>query len=207
MNIITISREFGSGGRELGKRMADLLNYDYYDKQIISTIAERRNMDEHYVEQTLAHHGWQAIPLTYRHSFATVAAMQNVQVSLLLEERRIIEQIAQAGKNCVIVGRNADILLRDYAPFNLFVCANISARIARCMKHASVEETKMTERQMERNIRALDKARAETRAMLSDSAWGQRDAYHLIVNTTGWEIKALTPAVADFALKYFGDKP
>ena len=56
MNIITISREFGSGGRELAKRLADKLGYDYYDREIISTIAERHGLDENYVEYALNNH-------------------------------------------------------------------------------------------------------------------------------------------------------
>ncbi len=55
MKIITISREFGSGGRELGKRMADILGFDYYDREIITEIAKRQQMDEHYVESVLDH--------------------------------------------------------------------------------------------------------------------------------------------------------
>ncbi len=51
MKIITISREFGSGGRELGKHLADVLGYDYYDKEIIATIASNTGMDENYIER------------------------------------------------------------------------------------------------------------------------------------------------------------
>ena len=50
MRIITISREFGSGGRELGKRLADILGFDYYDREIITAIAQAQGMDENYVE-------------------------------------------------------------------------------------------------------------------------------------------------------------
>lgn len=57
MKIITISREFGSGGRELGKRLADLLKWDYYDKEIITAIAGNKNMDESYVSRILENHG------------------------------------------------------------------------------------------------------------------------------------------------------
>ena len=53
MKIITISREFGSGGRELGKRMADVLGWDYYDREIISAIAEKTDLTEEYVENVL----------------------------------------------------------------------------------------------------------------------------------------------------------
>ena len=54
MNIITISREFGSGGRELGKRLADLTGYDYYDSEILSAVAKNSGKDARYVETALA---------------------------------------------------------------------------------------------------------------------------------------------------------
>ena len=53
MRIITISREFGSGGRELGKRLADILDFDYYDREIITAIAEKKGLDPNYVERIL----------------------------------------------------------------------------------------------------------------------------------------------------------
>ena len=62
MKIVTISREFGSGGRELGRRLADLLGFDYYDREIITAIAQAQGMDEGYVEKSLEDHAWQHIP-------------------------------------------------------------------------------------------------------------------------------------------------
>ena len=56
MRIITISREFGSGGRELGKCLAELLEYDYYDREIITAIAESKKLDENYVSRVLDNH-------------------------------------------------------------------------------------------------------------------------------------------------------
>ena len=52
----------------------------------------------------------------------------------------------------------------------------------------------------------IDEVRAQTRAIMSDAAWGQRSAYHITINTTGWDIKALVPAVADFAGRWFERK-
>lgn len=57
MRIITISREFGSGGRELGKRLADHMGYDYYDCEIISAVAEKSGKDASYAARTLGNHG------------------------------------------------------------------------------------------------------------------------------------------------------
>lgn len=77
MHIITISREFGSGGRELGKRLADLLECDYYDSEIITAVACESGLDPHYVEKKLGDHGWQNLPVTFRSTLGSAAYMQS----------------------------------------------------------------------------------------------------------------------------------
>ena len=203
MNIITISREFGSGGRELGRRLADALGWDYYDRELITAIAGRRGLDERYLEKTLDHHVWQTAPLTFRRTFAGVPPLQAEQTGLLLEQKRVVEKIGEADRSCVIVGRNADVLLADRAPFRIFVCAGMDARLRRCAERAEAGE-RLSQRELERNIRRIDRDRAKTREILTGSRWGERGAYHLTVNTTDWEIKELTPAVEQFATRWFG---
>lgn len=203
MKIITISREFGSGGRELGKRLADFLNYDYYDSEIISMVAQKSGMDVNYVENTLSNHGWKNQSMSFRGTIGSSAYVQASKVNLLLQQKKVIEEIAAMGKDCVIVGRNADIILQEYHPFNLFVCATMDAKVKRCMERSSEKEN-FSEKEFVKKIKQIDKVRSETREILTDSAWGKRDAYHLSVNTTEWNIKDLVPAVADFAMRWFG---
>lgn len=203
MRIITISREFGSGGRELGKRLADQLGFDYYDSEIIAAVAKNSGMNAGYVESVLSNHGWQDYPITYRSTFGSPVYLQSGKVNLLLEQKRVIEDIAALGKDCVIVGRNADVILQQYQPFSLFVCADLPSKVARCMERAPEGEN-LTEKELIRKIRQIDKARAQTREILSGSPWGQREAYHLTVNTTGWKMKELVGAVAAFAERWFG---
>lgn len=203
MKIITISREFGSGGRELGKRLADLLGFDYFDKEIIAAIAQGQGLAQDYVEKALDESIWRSFPLTFRRSFTSTLMLQSMQTNLLLEQKRVIEEIAKLGKDCVIVGRNADAILRQKEPFHLFVCADMEARVRRCMERAADDE-KLSAREIEQNIRRIDKNRAKTREVIADNRWGERGTYHLTVNTTGWSIKELTPAVADFAVRWFG---
>lgn len=203
--IITISRQFGSGGRELGKRLADLLQYDYYDREIIAALSKQTGLNEDYVERTLDNHAWQYVPLTFRHSFANFNMVQQTQTSLLIEQKRIIEGIARMGKDCVIVGRNADILLADEKPFSIFVFAGMDAKIRRCLERADKGEH-LSHKEMEQNIRRIDKGRARTREILTDSKWGEPGAYRLMIDTTDWDIKELTPAVAEFVSRWFGRK-
>ena len=194
MRIITISREFGSGGRELGKRLADLLACDYYDSEIVHAVAQKSGMDAGYVADTLSNHGWQDMALTFRGTLSSPTYFQASKVALLLQQKKVLEEIAALGKDCVIVGRNADVILKDYAPFNIFVCASTEAKVQRCQK------------ELLRKMKKIDEVRAQTRAIMSDAAWGQRSAYHITINTTGWDIKALVPAVADFAGRWFERK-
>ena len=203
MKIITVSREFGSGGRELGKRLAQLLAFEYYDREIISFIAEKKGLDEGFVERMLDGQARQNVPLTFRRSFLGGAALQTPQPRLLLEQKSVIEGIAKQGRDCVIVGRNADILLKAYRPFNIFVCADMQMKIRRCAERAGEGEN-LSPKQIKQNIRRIDKNRRYTREILTQDEWGRRGAYHLIVNTTDWDIKELTPAVAEFAMRWFG---
>lgn len=205
MNIITISREFGSGGRELGKRLADLLEYDYYDREIIASVAEKIGMDAAYVENTLNNHGWKNQVITFRGTLGGASYVQSSKVALLLEQKKVIEQIAELGRNCIIVGRNADVILREYKPFNIFVCASRDSKVKRCLERASEGEI-LTEKELLRKMKRIDEVRSQTREIMSGTAFGQRDAYHITVNTTEWEIKELVPAVADFATSWFGRK-
>ncbi len=199
MRIITISREFGSGGRELGKRMAELLGWDYYDREIIETVAKEEGLDADYVNAVLERHEWWTVPITFHRSFSHTAAPST---ELLAKEKEVIERIAAAGRNCVIVGRNADYFLRDFNPFRIFVCAAPEAKLRRCRERAPEGEA-LSDRELERQIKRIDKNRAMIREMVAGDRWGSRDAYHLTVNTTDWDLKRLAPVVAEFAQKYF----
>ena len=206
MNIITISREFGSGGRELGKKVAEILGYDYYDREIITEIARRHNVDENYVEYALNNHAWQTYSLSFHHSFMSPIYVHSPDTKLLQEQKIIIEEIAEAGKNCIIVGRNADVLLQDRKPMNIFVCASMESKIKRCMERAEGEEKELTEKQIKKKIKRIDKNRERTRFLLADGKWGDRKTYNLFLNTTDWDLDELALAVAEYVKRWFKDK-
>ena len=199
MNIITISREFGSGGRELGKRMADELGWDYYDREIIETVAKEQGMDADYVQAVLERHEWWTVPISFHQSF-TVSNVPNTE--LLVKEKEVIERIGASGRDCVIVGRNADYFLRDYDPFRIFVCAEQASKLRRCRERSSDPES-LSDKEILRQIKRIDHNRSAVREMMAGDRWGCRSCYHLILNTTDWEIKMLAPAVAAFSRQFF----
>ena len=165
-------------------------------------MAKNSGLDPHYVETKLSDHGWQNFPVTFRGTLGSTAYMQANKVQLLVEQNKVIEQIAALGKDCVIVGRNADVILRDYRPFKLFVCADNAAKLCRCKERAGEKEN-FTDKELLRKMKEIDRSRAQTREILCGSAWGDSTAYHLTVNTSEWKIKALVPSVADFATAWF----
>lgn len=205
MRIITISREFGSGGRELGKLLAEILNFDYYDSEIVSAVAKSSGLDADYVENMLANQAWQSFPITFQGTLNSAMYVQSNSVSLLLKQKEVIEEIAKLGKDFVIVGRNADLILQAYKPFKIFVCAEMGSKLRRCMERQAESEN-LSEKELLRQMKRIDKIRANARVVISELEWGQRDAYHLTVNTSGWDMKELAPAVAEFANRWFERK-
>lgn len=206
MRIITISRQFGSGGRELGKRLSDVLGYDYYDKEIITALAEQEGMDPNKVREMLASHGWRSYPLTYRNSFHQVVSSSSWQeTKLLRRQREIIERIAETGNDCIIVGRDADIILQEEFPFRIYVCADMEARLRRCMRFESKKapDMRLTEKQVRQNIRRIDQNRLHTREVLAGRRVSDGSSFDLTVNTSHWDIQKLAEAVADFSRCWF----
>ena len=194
MKIITISRQFGSGGRELGKRVADLLGIDYYDKEILEEIAKKKKMDKEYVEKSLTSVALKNIPVSFGRTMIPV--YHSTSTDLMIEERKIIEEIATQGKDFIIVGRNADVILEDYKPFNIFVCADMDARIDRCLSHIR-EDEKNDRKSMEKSIKKIDKERVRTRTIVTEKEWGDFSSYHMVINTTGKDIKLLSQFTAN----------
>lgn len=196
MSIITVSREFGSGGREVGKRLADALGYAYYDREIVAAIAAKTKLEEGYVASALEGGMFRNIPIHFGRTFSYSAAVLGSTTNLFVEQHKILKELAEKG-DCVIVGRAADAILAEYRPFNLFVYADMEAKLRRCRERATREES-FTDKEMARRIKKIDNERARYHELFSDTPWGRKESYHLCVNTTDVSIKALVPAVAEY---------
>lgn len=200
MKIITISREFGSGGRELGKRLADVLGYAYYDREIEDGIAKRMNMDVNYVAHAMEGGAVGNIPLHFGRTFTGAYALRQ-QMDILAEKHKLLTEIVSAS-HCIIVGRAADVILADHRPFKMFVYADMAHKIKRCQAYAEVGEN-LSPAQMEKAIKKIDAGRAQYHRMFAGEEWGDKNQYHLCVNTTGVTIKSIVPIVAQYAECWF----
>lgn len=202
MNIVTISREFGSGGREVGKRLADALGYAYYDREILTAMARANKMDESYLERILEQGVAAAqYPIAFGRTFSQVSYLSNLSATLMAQQTVLIKTIAQKG-NCVIVGRNANVILADKKPLRIFVYAELESRIQRC-KERETECIGRSNKEYEKQIREVDKLRAKNHDILSAYRWGDMRGYDLCLNTSYLEVKKLIPSVAQYAAEWF----
>ena len=201
MKIITISREFGSGGRELGKRLADALGVPCYDREIIKLIAEQNGFDESYVSHLSEKVIQVSYPMTIGRRFVTTNPVLEQQIKIISSQREILRQFAQKG-DCVIVGRCADIIHRDMKPMNIFVYADQQAKIDRCIANGKEGEN-LDPKVLAKKIKSIDKERAAYRELFTDTEWGDMRSYHLCVNTTGKEVKALVPGLVEYVNGWF----
>ena len=194
--IITIGREFGSGGRELGKRLAEALGYAYYDKEIISAIAERSQLAEDYVNQVVENriHTYYPITVAVSMTAAPEDTVYAINRSIFAAQTEIIEELAQKS-DCVIVGRCADHILAAQKPFRIYVYADMAHKLARCRANGEDGEG-LTDKELEKRIRSVDKARAQYYRFYTGESHDDRLTYDLGINTSEITIPDAVTAVA-----------
>ncbi len=192
--IITVGREFGSGGRELGKRLADELGIAYYDNEIITQIAERTKMAEGYVQHVMENGPSTLLPITIGRSFYMgVDPIMEQNNVIYREQSRLIQEFAEKS-DCVIVGRSADYILREKNPFRLYVYADMEHKMERCRKRAPEQEN-FTDKELKRHIQDVDKRRGRYYQFFTGQTWGDRLNYDLCINTSNSEIKDIAEAI------------
>lgn len=201
MNIITVSREFGSGGREFAKRLAEKLGYKYYDKEIFALVAKQENLNKNYVENTMTNAEYAG---TIGMSFSTYSSSQKAMTNMLVQEREIIRKIGEKG-NCVIVGRGADVILKDLSPVNIFVYSDTETKLTRCKEHGHEGED-LSEKELLKKIKMVNKSRKRFYLFLGQDNWGAKENYDICVNTSNMSIKDIVPAVAELVKKYMEKK-
>jgi cytidylate kinase len=200
MRIITISREFGSGGRELGKRLAEQLGFNYFDREIITEIASHTNLDENYIHMILEK-GLSSYPIHIGQTFTGISAINHTPIEVLIAQQKILKELAEQGDE-VFIGRSADAILKDYNPLNIFVYADMDYKLERCKAKGEVD-INLKDKVLCRKIKNVDKGRYRNHNLLGCSKWGDRKSYHLMVNTTGFNIQDIVPSVKEYAIKFF----
>jgi len=189
--VITISREFGSGGREIGFLLSERLDIPFYDKELISLAAVDSNIAE---EVFHAHDEMLAKQERIGHEYTTLnpfSALYEVPVSdqLFLAQSQIIRKLAQEGP-CVIIGRCSDIIVED--GLNIFVCASVKCRVERLTQLDGADVKKI-----ESQMRRIDRKRREYYQYYSGNEWGNPKNYHISLNSGKLGIPVCVDIVAD----------
>ncbi len=196
--IITIGREFGSGGRELGKRLSDLLGVAYYDKEIIQEIAKRTSLAEGYVKQIVEQKSGVYFPITIGRTLHAVGNdyMLKQYTAVYTEQANVLREMAEKS-DCIIVGRCADYILREHKPLRIFVYADMESKLARCRLKGEELDAEMSDKQLSREIKKIDRERSKYYHYYTGQLWGNRSNYDICINTTSVSVKESAEALAD----------
>ena len=199
--VITIGREFGSGGRELGVRLANALGFAYYDKEIITAIVNHTDLAEGFVKEVVEGKSARFFPLSIGQSMNINVDYQIHQMqSIVKAQTETIKEMALKS-NCVIVGRCADYILKDLRDageielFRLFIYAEPESRLKRCKERAKEGEN-LTDKEMEKQIKRINKDRASYYEDYTLQKWGDKSNYDICLNTSFMNIEEMIPHLA-----------
>ena len=195
--IVTIAREVGSGGRELGRLLANALGYRYYDREILTEIAQQTSLAEDYVQRVVERRPQPAFSLsavqvaTYLDASAVMPAQ-----SVYKAQREAILSLAEGG-NCVVIGRCADYILRGLNPLRVFLHADIESRVRRCLERQAPGPDAVDAKTMRQLIQKMDRERAKYYDFYTGLRWGDKANYDVCVNTTDADLGAIAELLAE----------
>ena len=175
--IITISREFGSGGRYIGEEVARKLGIAYYDKNIISQIAEKSGLSPEYIQENA-----ELSPKKGLFAYALAGrdiTGKSVEDMVYEAQRKVILDLAKK-EPCVIIGRNADYILKDRDDvLNVFIHGDMPEKIQRITDLYNVEKQKAV-----KMMEDTDKRRKTNYNFYTDQNWGKASNYTLCLNSS-----------------------
>ena len=175
--IITISREFGSGGRFIGEEVAKKLGIAYYDKNIIGQIAEKSGLSPEYIQENAELSPKKGL-FAYAFSGRDITG-KSVEDMVYEAQRNIILELAEK-EPCVVIGRNADYILKDRDDvLNVFIHGNMPEKIKRITGLHNVEEKEAVKMMAD-----TDKRRRTNYNFYTDQNWGKASNYTLCLNSS-----------------------
>lgn len=197
-NVITIGRQFGSGGRELACALARVTAFHYCDKEIVRELSRRTSLSEDYLHDFLEDRPAPRFGLSFGHSFCLYDDPSlRLKQRIYEEQVKILKEFARRG-NCIIVGQAADDVLSEFCPVRLFVYADLETRVRRCLERCLPEEAPPDEHAIRREIQKIDRSRAKFYEFNTSKRWGEPENYDLCVNTRGQDLAVLAERLALF---------
>ena len=191
--IITISREYGAGGLPVGRLIAEKLGIPFYDKKLVEHVAQESGFAPKFIEEHGEHSPSGSV---FSYAFApqgVPGVMNGLSTSDYLwnVQCKVILQLAEKGP-CVIVGRNADYILKDRKDvLNVYLHADIPSRVARVL------EANPDEKNPEARIAARDKRRRLNYQHYTGRTWGLSQNYHICLDTSALGIEQCAQIILD----------
>ncbi len=187
--IITISRQFGSGGRTIGKLLGEQLGIPCYDNELIEKLAEESGFDKNYIAEKgeyASHSNW------FVNAFSVGRTSYPTNQDYLWSiQCKIIQRLAEEGP-CIIVGRCADYLLRDKADcLRVFIHAELEKRAERIVKLYGESDVSP-----EKRLRDKDKRRSAYYRFYTDTEWGAAEHYHICLDSGALGIETCVQILA-----------
>lgn len=195
--VITIARQYGSGGREVGMRLAEVLGIKSYDRELITMAAQKSGMSS----EILNHADEKATnSLLYTlalgssyYGAASIGTDVPINDKLFITQSQIIRDLAAEGP-CIIIGRCSDYVLRtNPARFSVFIYAPIEARIRRVIERGVAK----TEKEARDLISRTDKRRINYYNYYTGRKWGSPDNYNMMLDSSFLGIEGSARAIAD----------
>ena len=177
--IITISREFGSGGHTIAKKVAERLGYAFYDNSLITEVAKKSGLSEEFIKEN-EEYASHSNSFLYQIAMSTAGSLgyPSVYQKLYEAQTHVIEEIAER-ECCVIVGRCADYILRDREDcLHVFIHADVPHRAKHILEHYGE-----TEKSPEQRIKDKDNRRRNYYRFHTDRDWGVCPNYHLALDS------------------------
>lgn len=197
--IITIGRQYGSGGRALGKMISEMLNIPLYDKELVELAAKESNVSLEAVKEiderasssllySLVTGGWGTRGLN-----APLFYEMPINDKFFIAQAKVIKELAQKG-DCIIVGRCADYVLADtdHDVFSIFVYADMDYRIKFSVENLDVKPEKAKD-----TINKTDKQRKTYYDYYTDKSWGEMTSYDLCINVAKTNMDKAAKIVCD----------
>lgn len=174
--VITIGRSFGSGGREIGRKLADELGMKYYDKELLEEVAKHSGLDAEYIklfdEKKPPLAIFSALPVDM------IGNERQMEVKIHTLQHQVMESLAEKNP-CVFIGRRADLLLRGRPnTCNVF----ITAPMEYCIRRVSLRDG-LTEQESGEKIRRMNRGRKSFYNYTGEGRWGEASNYHLCIDS------------------------
>jgi len=186
--VVTISREYGSGGRYVGKMLADSLGIPFYDKELISLAAKESGFTEDYIQENEQKKNKGGV------------SEYNGEDAIFIAESKVIQSLAEKG-SCVIVGRCADYVLKDKENvFRIFLYSSMEDKVRRAVQYYHLEEKNAV-----KQIQKVDKERAKHYKYYTNQEWKDFSHYDFALNVGSLGVDAASDMIRDILMKKVRD--